>query len=116
MTSSALKALLRRDMSLNKRLFSWLLGPDPTEEAQVRYFLSKGKGLVVGSIKGMLAENDGPPTIPYRVALSLLDKWEIGTVIVPDILPPMLSSLASSYSSSSPVTKESEVRLLLLFE
>lgn len=35
--TSALSVVLRRDLSLSRRLHSWLLGPDPDSDAQTEY-------------------------------------------------------------------------------
>ena len=37
---AATGVVLRRDLSLNRRLFSWLLGPDEQSEKQVEYYRS----------------------------------------------------------------------------
>jgi len=38
--------VLRRDLSLSRRLFTWLLGPDEQSEAQVGYFRKHGLELL----------------------------------------------------------------------
>ena len=38
--------VLRRDLSLSRRLFTWLLGPDEQSDAQVSYFRKYGLELL----------------------------------------------------------------------
>lgn len=69
---AALQALLRRDMSLNRRLFSWLLGSsDPN------YFESHTKPALILSCKEMFNDNGLSSSEIVRVLISLLDKTEI---------------------------------------
>ncbi|KAF1352084.1 Dopey, N-terminal-domain-containing protein [Delphinella strobiligena] len=122
-TSAAVRAVLRRDMSLNRRLWSWFLGPDPTasdvEDAQPQspadprqaqfnsslsgqaaYFQANGAVSLQRSILAMLrhrSSNSNEIARPFRICLSLMDRWEVGGMIVPIILLPALES-AYEYS------------------
>lgn len=122
-TSAAVRAVLRRDMSLNRRLWSWFLGPDPTasdvEDAQPQsptdprqvqfnsnlsgqaaYFQTNGAASLQRSILAMLrhrSSNSSEIARPFRICLSLMDRWEVGGLIVPIILLPALES-AYEYS------------------
>lgn len=88
--------VLRRDLSLSRRLYSWLLGPAEEFEAQVQYFKLNGLRLLRQALVLELFEshrnNEGMAARqrPYKVILSLLDKWEISypltEVIVSDVL------------------------------
>ncbi|TKY89065.1 hypothetical protein EX895_001596 [Sporisorium graminicola] len=78
---SALNVVLRKDLSLNRRLYTWLLGADETPEAQIVFLRQHGLDLVRSALKqGFdnvnldLADRQKP----YRIFVSLLDKWEIG--------------------------------------
>ena len=122
-TSAAVRAVLRRDMSLNRRLWSWFLGPDPianeTEDgqplspsetrqnfaaqnvsAQATYFQRFGVDSLQRSILAMLNKrsSDSSDTArPFRICLSLMDRWEVGGLVVPKVLLP---ALASAYEYS----------------
>jgi hypothetical protein len=88
--------VLRRDLSLSRRLYGWLLGPAEDSDAQVQYFKQNGldflrQALVVELIDTASAPEDVQVRQrPFKVILSLLDKWEISypltEVIVSDIL------------------------------
>ncbi|XP_064327446.1 protein dopey-2 isoform X2 [Phalacrocorax carbo] len=102
--SAATQTLLRRDMSLNRRLYAWLLGsdikggtfaPDSTSEDHAIYFFGKySKDLLVESLIEILhqkfpesdtEEQHQAYLKPFRILISLLDKPEIGPQVVGDL-------------------------------
>ncbi|NXY86452.1 DOP2 protein, partial [Alcedo cyanopectus] len=103
--SAATQTLLRRDMSLNRRLYAWLLGSDikggtfapdsATSEDQAVYFFGKySKDLLVESLIEILhqkfpecdtEERHQAYLKPFRILISLLDKPEIGPQVVGDL-------------------------------
>ncbi|MEQ2197252.1 hypothetical protein XENOCAPTIV_026343, partial [Xenoophorus captivus] len=113
--SAALLTLLRRDMSLNRRLYAWLLGtdikggmvaPHPTlsttmEEHTSFYFNTYSKDYLVKVVFYLLTalinilkqkEVDSDPESvisylrPFRIIISLLDKPEIGPAVLSSVL------------------------------
>nr|XP_025036931.1 protein dopey-1 isoform X5 [Pelodiscus sinensis] len=96
--SAALHVVLRRDMSLNRRLYAWLLGPRSTrhsnpEEHATYYFNTFSKEMLVQAMVGILQVNGhGEESTlmqdlkPFRILISLLDKPELGPVILEDVL------------------------------
>ncbi|KAG5364093.1 Protein dopey [Yarrowia sp. E02] len=84
--TSACAAVLRKDMSLNRRLWAWLLGPD--DVSMKEYFTTHGRDALV---KGILAL--GSPVRASKISLSLMDRWEIGTTVIPEILTPIIQSV-----------------------
>ncbi|XP_059681377.1 protein dopey-2 [Gavia stellata] len=103
--SAATQTLLRRDMSLNRRLYAWLLGSDikggtfapdsTTSEDHAIYFFGKySKDLLVESLAEILhqkfpesdtEEQHQAYLKPFRILISLLDKPEIGPQVVGDL-------------------------------
>uniref|UniRef100_A0A8C3L0J9 DOP1 leucine zipper like protein B n=1 Tax=Chrysolophus pictus TaxID=9089 RepID=A0A8C3L0J9_CHRPC len=103
--SAATQTLLRRDMSLNRRLYAWLLGSDikggtfapesTTSEDHAIYFFGKySRDLLVESLAEILhqkfSESDTEDQHqaylkPFRILISLLDKPEIGPQVVGDL-------------------------------
>ncbi|EQB78476.1 hypothetical protein CB1_000995010 [Camelus ferus] len=106
--SAAAQTLLRRDMSLNRRLYAWLLGSDikgntvvPESETsnsyedQSLYFFEKySKDLLVEGLAEILhqklpdadaEERHHAYLKPFRILISLLDKPEIGPQVVGDL-------------------------------
>ncbi|KAI5621394.1 protein dopey-2, partial [Silurus asotus] len=106
--SAASLTLLRRDMSLNRRLYAWLLGldikggmvaPDTTlyatvEEHTAHYFNTHSREMLVQALVNILQQKDiekDPDNVmnylrPFRIMISLLDKPEIGPLVVSDVL------------------------------
>ncbi|WAQ81113.1 hypothetical protein PtA15_1A451 [Puccinia triticina] len=86
LTRAALGVVLRRDLSLSRRLYTWLMGPPPTAEDgtinQSKYFQEHGLDLVVESLRqDMMADYVNAVVErqrPFKVFIALLDKWEIG--------------------------------------
>ncbi|SCV67868.1 BQ2448_5479 [Microbotryum intermedium] len=81
---SVLGVVLRRDLSLSRRLYSWLLGTNEGSEAQVAYLKQHGLELVREALK---IDMDGQTVDsvdrqrPFKIFISLLDKWEIGAAL-----------------------------------
>ncbi|KDR16353.1 protein dopey-1 homolog isoform X2 [Zootermopsis nevadensis] len=107
LVTAALVTILRRDMSLNRRLFAWLLGSEvnisllSSEHPLVKkskssegsssnlYFDMYSREMLIQAIKITLSQGEGesPHDLrPYRLLVSLLDKPDIGPVILDDIL------------------------------
>ncbi|XP_041857601.1 protein dopey-2 isoform X2 [Melanotaenia boesemani] len=106
--SAASLTLLRRDMSLNRRLYAWLLGtdikggmvaPHPTlsttmEEHTSFYFNTYSKDFLVKALINILKQKDvdsNPESVihylrPFRIIVSLLDKPEIGPAVLSCVL------------------------------
>ncbi|KAI4747245.1 hypothetical protein E4T50_02454 [Aureobasidium sp. EXF-12298] len=136
-TTAAASCVLRRDMSLNRRLWSWFLGPDPTaseaedgaplsptdsrgniSQKQALYFQKHGAAALEKSIINMLGQQSTNPTVrakPFRICLSLMDRWEVGGLIVPKILLPALKNAHEYSQASSPAQLEEVIRSASLF-
>ena len=119
LVAAASSVVARRDMSLNRRLWSWFLGPEPQAEAidrlpvsekspkvsspgnegldlQSAYFERYGlKPLVSSIIKSLTSEsnNASERARPLKVCTSLMDRWEIGGLVVPQIFSPAIQSV-----------------------
>ncbi|XP_078734411.1 protein DOP1A isoform X1 [Lampetra fluviatilis] len=116
--SAVLHVVLRRDMSLNRRLYAWLLGFDNNgtalgprmardesrEEHGARYFSTYSRELLVQAMVGILKGRGGggcgeeggsvsPDLRPFRILLSLLDKPEIGPAILEEVLVEVFRAL-----------------------
>ncbi|XP_040004042.1 protein dopey-2 isoform X3 [Xiphias gladius] len=106
--SAASLTLLRRDMSLNRRLYAWLLGTDikgemvaphptlstTTEEHTSFYFNTHSRDFLVQALINILKQKDvekDPENVigylrPFRIIISLLDKPEIGPAVLSSVL------------------------------
>ncbi|KAF5020629.1 hypothetical protein F66182_7336 [Fusarium sp. NRRL 66182] len=114
---AAVGVVTRRDMSLNRRLWAWLLGPEPTAEhdhsaenasspphdqhsflaSKTNYFEDFGlhplTKAILQMIEGSSQNNASERAKPYRICLSLMDRWEIGGLIVPEVFLPIIQSV-----------------------
>ncbi|KAJ5168738.1 uncharacterized protein N7482_004332 [Penicillium canariense] len=116
---AAVGVVTRRDMSLNRRLWAWFLGPEPANErpsldgqkfserarpasadgkelSQSQYFSQVGLRPLVNGLLNMIKQAPKAPserTRPFRTALSLMDRWEIGGYIVPAVFLPIMNSV-----------------------
>ncbi|CEP13190.1 hypothetical protein [Parasitella parasitica] len=104
---AALGIVLRKDMSLNRRLYAWLLGAEGTSQAQVLYFNTYAEKPATQAVRGMLqtqhqhsdTSSETEQQRPYKILISLMDKWELGQPIVNNIFIDALISLKSSAKS-----------------
>ncbi|XP_071455571.1 protein DOP1 homolog isoform X2 [Hetaerina americana] len=122
--TAALTTVLRRDMSLNRRLFAWLLGSEvnmtlmSSEHPLVKrskivdnslsssnpYFDLYSRDMLIQAIKVVLHTclNESVPDLrPYRLLVSLLDKPDIGPLILDDILYEVFRTLYLACEVSS---------------
>ncbi|XP_021695871.1 protein dopey-1 homolog isoform X2 [Aedes aegypti] len=110
LVKTALNTILRRDMSLNRRLYSWLLGADTSLGKHLEdighdgetsdpnaYFESHSKQVLISAYKLILKASitSNPPDLsPYRILISLLDKAEIGQRILDDVLCDIIRTIS----------------------
>lgn len=140
LVTNALNTILRRDMSLNRRLYSWLLGTEvlnsnrnlmeadlsetvslnststglgstsTTETSMITirscnisYFEQYSKQILIKGLKMTLKNSLKVETKidlrPYRILISLLDKIEIGPVVLDDILCDVIRTISLSNSN-----------------
>lgn len=58
---AAVGVVLRRDLSLNRRLYTWLLGPDEKSEAQSAYLRQHALQLLSSTLKVRIPLRVAPP-------------------------------------------------------
>ena len=123
---ASINILLRRDMSLNRRFYAWLLGTgiqilshpsigeskskgDKSNESETEsYFEKYSKDLLVQALKHKLTEKvdvsdkEKKKSVlrPFRILISLLDKPEIGPVILENVLLSIFRCLHKEFESS----------------
>ena len=113
---SAVGVVTRRDMSLNRRLWTWLLGPEPASAdgdqtvdaagsstdhgylaSRTGYFENYGlqplTKALLSMIKGNAQASAAELARPFRICLSLMDRWEIGGLVVPEVFLPVVQSV-----------------------
>lgn len=91
--------VLRRDLSLSRRLYTWLLGSSEESEAQVEHLRRNALPLLreclVKDIEASEAETSDLALRqrPLKIIISLLDKWEIAYPLTEVIVLDLLQSL-----------------------
>lgn len=129
----------RRDMSLNRRLWAWFLGPEPngilekTEDNtplgvksptvdlsshHAAYFARYGLQSLTRSILSLLHRKEGSPTErarPFRICLSLMDRWEVGGLLIPDIFIPAVQNVFEYSQSASKSDVDDVVKSASIF-
>lgn len=122
LVTNGLNTILRRDMSLNRRLYSWLLGTEVTSRslpsntsnsstnteggaseqpssAPRSYFDQYSKHVLIKAIKCTLkiSLQYSPVDLkPYRILVSLLDKVEIGPAVLDHVLCDVIRTMSLS--------------------
>lgn len=116
LVAAGLSSLLRRDMSLNRRLYTWLLGPEDNKplitradsissvegevNTRVTYFDVYSKPSTVEALRVLFRRHyvsvsssstskkplKNEALWPFRILISLLDRPEIGSTVLEDIL------------------------------
>lgn len=121
LVAAAAAVVVRREMSLNRRLWTWFLGPEassgpddstpsspdssPTgtparnhdlKLSQTDYFERYGLAPLISSVlKWVVDDSLKPPekARPFRICLSLMDRWEVGGLVIPQIFLPAMESV-----------------------
>ncbi|KAJ1331246.1 Dopey-like protein [Microdochium nivale] len=131
---AAVGVVTRRDMSLNRRLWAWFLGPEPaaTERdaapespvsppettsgflaSKTSYFEEHGlhslSHALLSMINSAAGENATERARPYRICLSLMDRWEIGGLVVPEVFLPVITSVKDFKLKASTKAEFTEV-------
>ena len=131
---AAISVVTRREMSLNRRLWTWLLGPENDKEQPETPISPQAEwsapvGDVVVSSKGSyfdayslpslskclleMIREDSPNPVerakPFRIALSLMDRWEIGGQVVPKVFLPIMESVRDYRASAESKENFAEV-------
>ncbi|ORY25817.1 Dopey, N-terminal-domain-containing protein [Naematelia encephala] len=102
--------VLQRDLSLSRRVYTWLLGSDETSEQQIVYLQQNALSDLVRCLEADMRSTDLPDRQkPFKIFLALLDKWEIGRVLSDHLAIPALRAIKASLEDS---TNESRDELL----
>lgn len=103
---SACSTVMRRDVSLNRRLWNWLLGPEPDDATLSRadYFTNYGSDQLIAGLLDHInsdTSNLADRIKPYKLCHSIMDRWEIGSNVVPHVLLPIIKSVKDCESDTN---------------
>ncbi|ONH72031.1 Protein dopey [Pichia kudriavzevii] len=103
--------VMKKDMSLNRRLWNWLLGPEPSVEenqsditprtlSRSEYFKKYGYQPILKTLKQLLLNDTDKPKSSGEItqdfitvcsiSISIMDRWEIGQVLLPQLFVSIL--------------------------
>ncbi|WFD18345.1 hypothetical protein MCAP1_000546 [Malassezia caprae] len=92
LVDAALGTVLRRDISLNRRLYAWLLGTADTDEAQQAYFCEHALSSVTQALQDGMAR-DTHVQRPFKVLVSLMDKRALAQPLLGAIVLDVFAAL-----------------------
>lgn len=116
------KITLRKDMSLNRRLWSWLVGPDSPDElggdVHVRYIADNALPILTeGVLKMINSTSSGTKVMGLKIALSfMLDRWEISQLVAPRFFTLILQSCYLSVKQKTEGSEEILSNTKLFFD
>lgn len=100
--------VLKKDMSLNRRLWNWLLGPEPSLDGhssststmtRLEYFQKYSYKYLLNSLLQLITVREGTISNDElvtnfinvcNISISIMDRWEIGQTILPKLFIPIL--------------------------
>lgn len=107
---SCCRTTLAKDMSLNRRVWNWLVGPavaaqantnnsvgvrvpksDTPNQSNGEYFNKHGLQSLIAGLKDML-ESESSITTAYSICYAVMDRWEIGSLVIPEMFIPLLTA------------------------
>lgn len=120
---AATSVVLRRDLALNRRLFAWLLGPVEGSQAQIEYYKTHSLELLRSTLRvstnlqvfnsrtlsHRAQEEMFKPSPeysqsrPFKVFVSLLDKWEVGLPLTEVLIYDTFKALRKALESGQDV-------------
>ncbi|KAF9270860.1 hypothetical protein L218DRAFT_952937 [Marasmius fiardii PR-910] len=115
---AAISVVLRRDLSLNRRLYSWLLGPEEKSDRQIEFFKTNALRLLKDSLKeDMLTPSDEySESRPFKIFISLLDKWEIGSALTEELIYDSFKAIKRHIQSSPDGNEDVAMTASTLYE
>ncbi|TFY63318.1 hypothetical protein EVJ58_g3324 [Rhodofomes roseus] len=100
---AASSVVLRRDLSLNRRLYSWLLGPSEEGQQQMEYLRTYSLQLLSHTLREEMFHPslDYSQARPFKIFISLLDKWEIGSPLTEVLIYDAFKAIRRALESGS---------------
>ncbi|KAI0756510.1 Dopey, N-terminal-domain-containing protein [Daedaleopsis nitida] len=115
---AATSVVLRRDLALNRRLFAWLLGSSEGSQAQIEYYKQHSLELLRSTLRDEMF-NPSPEysqSRPFKIFISLLDKWEIGLPLTEILIYDAFKALRKALDYNSNVGEDLTMTGSTLYE
>ncbi|KAG5643542.1 hypothetical protein DXG03_000683 [Asterophora parasitica] len=115
---AATGVVLRRDLSLNRRLYTWLLGSDEKSDHQIEYLKANALDLLHSTLKSEMISPSGEysESRPFKIFISLLDKWEIGAALSQILVYDSFKAIKDLVDGSSEGSQEVTMTASTLYE
>ncbi|KAI0690744.1 Dopey, N-terminal-domain-containing protein [Cytidiella melzeri] len=115
---AATSVVLRRDLALNRRLYTWLLGTEETSQQQVVYLKNNALGLLTSTLKEEMFKptSEYSPSRPFKIFISLLDKDEIGLPLTEKLAFDAFKALKIAIESETELGEEMRITANTLYE
>lgn len=94
---ACIETTLAKDMSLNRRIWNWFLGPTSSFSNATTYTEDNGYFLKNGLVPlktGLMNYLETEKTLgtALKIFIASMDRWEIGSLIIPDVFIPSLKA------------------------
>lgn len=104
---SCCRTTLRKDMSLNRRLWAWLLGPaadDP--KAGFEFFEKNALPPIEEALLELIGKSDLTARVDsFKISLLLIrDRWEISQMVTPRLFRPIIEASYASRDSAEVIS------------
>ncbi|KAF5384809.1 hypothetical protein D9615_001099 [Tricholomella constricta] len=115
---AATGVVLRRDLSLNRRLYTWLLGSDEKSDHQIEYLKANALDLLHSTLKSEMISPSGEysESRPFKIFISLLDKWEIGAALSQILFFDSFKAIKTLVANSSEGSQDVTMTASTLYE
>ncbi|KAJ3545543.1 hypothetical protein NM688_g5613 [Phlebia brevispora] len=115
---AATSVVLRRDLALNRRLYSWLLGTDENSQQQMNHLKSHALRLLTSTLKSEMyhPSADYSPSRPFKIFISLLDKWEIGSLLTEALVFDCFKALRDNLQAGADTGDDMSMTAATLYE
>jgi len=89
---ACVKVTLKKDMSLNRRVWNYLLGPETEDSNRSKYFEQFALKHVADGLLKMIQDGMKQKMEVFKISLYLvMDKWEISNSITGELFSPLLT-------------------------
>ncbi|TFY67972.1 hypothetical protein EVG20_g3733 [Dentipellis fragilis] len=115
---AATSVVMRRDLSLNRRLYTWLLGPDEQPQQQVAYLKKNALELLRTTLRDDMfsPSTEYSESRPFKIFISLLDKWEVGGPLTEVLALDAFTTLKTSVEENAETSDEMSMTASTLYE
>ncbi|KAI0081169.1 hypothetical protein K474DRAFT_1768894 [Panus rudis PR-1116 ss-1] len=115
---AATSVVLRRDLSLNRRIYSWLLGPEENSQQQVAYLRTHALDLLAATLRDEMFNPSAEysHSRPFKIFISLLDKWEVGSPLTEVLVLDAFKAIRKAVENNEDITEEMTMTASTVYE